>query len=107
MVFYDFFFERECKQGRKAEGERENLKQAPHSSWSPMWDLIPQTGIMTRAEIKSQTLNQLSHLGAPGHGGFDRNFIKARYHIFFPEGTFLKSYLQQSIFEYISPLKEW
>ena len=55
--------------GRKGEGLRErkweDLKQALHPTWSPMWGLISWPEIMTWAQIKSQLLNRLNHPGAP------------------------------------------
>ena len=53
------------REERERERERKNPKQAPVSVWSLMGGLDPTIGIMTRAEIKSSALNQLSHPGTP------------------------------------------
>ena len=46
--------------GAERQGERENPRQAPCCVHAPT-----NHEIMTGAEIKSQTLNQMSHPGAP------------------------------------------
>ena len=61
--------ERECMSRERAEKdrERERIPSRLHAvSTEPDAGLEPTNHkIMTRAEIKSQTLNQLSHPGAP------------------------------------------
>ena len=49
----------------RAEEERENLKQAPHSAQSPHAGLNQDPEVMTCVEMKSQTLNWLSYPGIP------------------------------------------
>ena len=45
-----------------AEREKENLRRAPRSAWSP------RQGFVTQAKINSQTLNQPSHPSTPKTG---------------------------------------
>ena len=58
IFFKDLFI---LERGAGGEGERENLKQIPteHRAHQGAWFQDPE--IMTWANIKSQTLNQLSH----------------------------------------------
>ena len=61
-LFYYFLGGREVMEWER---ERENLKQAPSIVQSPIWAWSHNPEVVTWAEIKSQTLNQLNHSGAP------------------------------------------
>ena len=73
--FLIFFRERVRAGWGVAERERGDPKQSPRPAWSPVWDSISHPEIMTWAEIKSWTFNQLSHVGAPK----DSFFFKKTY----------------------------
>ena len=47
FFFKKFFLERESSSGGEGQREREDLKQAPHSVWSPKWGSIQDPEIMT------------------------------------------------------------
>ena len=69
LFFLDLFFiylrERDRKQ-REEQREREGESQADSDRVrSPSRGSVPGAEIMTQAEIKSGTLNQPSHVGAP------------------------------------------
>ena len=71
IYFCLFFRDREHKWERGIEREGKKLKQAPSSVQTPTHGVdwhgaqSHDPGIMTWAEIKSWTLSQLSHPGAP------------------------------------------
>ena len=66
-VFKNIFILRErehaCKQGRGRERGRERIPRRLHVKFDARFHLNRES--MTRAEIKSQTLKWLSHLGTP------------------------------------------
>ena len=65
-MFMYLFWERENKSGRGTEEEGENPKQVPCCQCRAQCRARSHnSGILTWAEIKSQTLHQLSQLGAP------------------------------------------
>ena len=68
--------------GGAAEGERENLTQAPHWAGSPMWDSIP--GPWDHDLSRRQVLNHLNHPGAP-----QENIIKTGTNQIWPSGQSL------------------
>ena len=63
FFFLDRERESECEQGRGAEGDRENLKQAPHSAQSLTQDLIPQLWDHELSQNRERMLKRLSHPG--------------------------------------------
>lgn len=66
-IYFLFIWERESVCARIGGGQRkrENLKQIPHWVQTPTWGLISGPWDHDLTNIKSQTLNQLSHRGAP------------------------------------------
>ena len=65
-IFIYFEGEIESHQERGRERGRENLRQVPHCPRRANLGLeLTNCEVMTRAEIKSQTLNRRSHPGAP------------------------------------------
>ena len=83
--FVSLFWEREREREREKqrvqagegqkERERENLKQAPRSAWNLLRARSHDLKITTWADIKSLTLNQLGHPGAPGENLLNAHFI--------------------------------
>ena len=71
------YFEREKEStgrgGTEREGERESQQLGIPRTWDPMNPTNRE--IMTCAEIKSQTLNQLSHPGAPAIKSLPESFL--------------------------------
>ena len=70
IFFFEFIFEREREQAQVGEGQIERRQRIPSRVCAVSAE--PDVGlelmnheIMTSVEIKSQTLNQLSHPGAP------------------------------------------
>ena len=73
-----------CERVRAGEGQREKRERIPsrlHTvGMEPDVGLEPvNREIMTRAEIKTQTLHQLSHPGAPGGEVLGRNSLASRF----------------------------
>ena len=67
------YFEKERKSGGKRQRERERILSRLHTQHrAPCGARSHDTGITTSAEIKSQTLNRLSHAGAPGVSFLDQ-----------------------------------
>ena len=61
-----FIFERERERAQAEEGQREGETESQPASAEPMQGLeLTNHKIMTRAKIKSHTLNGLSHPGTP------------------------------------------
>ena len=73
-LFLKLFLEGEsthaCTRAGEGQREREDLKQAPHSGGAQHEARSHAPEIMSWAEIKSRTLNPLSHPGAPFFSSF-------------------------------------
>ena len=70
---FTYFFERDKEQvgkGREREGDREPSRLHAVGTEPKAGLELTNCDIMTWAETKSQTLNQLSHPGGPGHWNF-------------------------------------
>ena len=74
LIFFKFIYllwerQREQKWEEGAERKGESQEGSTQSAQSPMWGSNSKNPeIMTQAEIKSHTLNQTSHPGAPVNG---------------------------------------
>ena len=78
IIIIIIFRGRERQWEQEAEGQRENLKQAPCLVWSPTRGLIPKPWDHGLSWNQSQTLNHLRHPGAPACV----HYLKKNFNVF-------------------------